>query len=142
MMSVHRQRGAIFIITLLFLWMLSTMMATDLRDTLLETRLSRYFHDYAITFAAAEAGLIAAESALQGRSFILSPFPAHIAYHSQWIHTDECGHQRYRIVSRARYQQAAITLMSEYVWQNPQASEACRQSSRGGRISWAAVSQP
>lgn len=69
--SQQAEQGMILVSVLLFLFALSLLMTAHLELHLLETKMSENNYHRIVTFEAAEAGLMAAEASIQGKSFSL-----------------------------------------------------------------------
>lgn len=71
--NAHRQRGAVLIVSLIILLVMTLLAVTAMQNTTLEEKMAGNTRDMALALSAAEAGLRGGETVLSG-SAVLPPF--------------------------------------------------------------------
>lgn len=134
--SQQAEQGMILVSVLLFLFALSLLMTAHLELHLLETKMSENNYHRIVTFEAAEAGLMAAEASIQGKSFSLPSSGATVNYHIQLMGTDACDKKRYRITADALFHRSKVALLSEYEYLLSTTKRACKKEVINRRTYW------
>lgn len=83
--AIQRQQGAVLIIGLIMLLLLTVIGISSIRGTGLQERMAGNARDHSLAFQAAEAGLRSAENYLSGAS--IKPFSAGVGYHQDLTET-------------------------------------------------------
>ena len=126
----------IIITAMLFLFVFTLLIVTNLELHLLENKMSINNYHRALVFEAAEAGLIVAESKIRLKPLALPSLPAIVNYHIQLLSTDSCGKKHYQITSSAYYQHASVTLMSQYDRLLSVSKPTCKKEIVNRRVVW------
>ena len=133
-MSVKsHESGAVLLLTLLFLFVITLLVSNSIENSLLETKMSANGYYKAMAWEVAETGLRIAEARISGKVIEGS---VGAQYHIKLLKTDTCGRARYQITSRGCYQGVQRVLVSEYDELNRASSVACKREIASRRVLW------
>jgi type IV pilus assembly protein PilX len=134
--EIANQCGWALLTALLFSFVITGLLLSTLENNLLDAKVAHYFYDKMIAFESAEAGLLAAESEIQNKTFMAPLSKATVTKKIEIIHEDACHKKTYQITVSAQYQHAKIKLQSIYDFlPNPQTT-ACLSEKINQRLFW------
>ena len=103
-----KQQGMVLIFTLLLLFMISLLVFSSLNSSLLQTKVTQSFYDYAIAQNAAESELIVQQAKLQGKNISYAHPNVTVTHHVEIIYADK-KETVYRVDTSATYQHSVAS---------------------------------
>lgn len=127
MQHFEKNSGSTLIITLIFLFILTVMVASDTADLIINTKMQSAMQQYFLIFARAEAGVQEMVSAIMGTPIDLPDSPISLNATAKIIKTDHCGNQTVLIQSIAQSREKKIILNSLHIFARVPKLKKCKK---------------
>lgn len=132
----NKERGAILIVTLIFLFILTLIVVSDTTDFILNTKMQSAMQNHFLMFARAEAGVQEMVSAIMGAPITLPDSSISLNATAKIIKTDHCGNQIIFIQSIAQNHEKKIILNSLHIFARVPKLQECEQIAAHQIIWW------
>lgn len=131
-----KQQGTILLMTLLFLFILTWIVARDANDAILESKMQNNMTNYAAVFRRAEEGMQKMVLTQEGKKINLPSSSIALSLSSTVISTDTCGNATIHIQSIAKNNGTTVVLNSLNIFAKVPRQKGCKKIPEHHIIYW------